>query len=238
MTRIIRRLPVSVKLVAFLLVALWLTSASGDATSKTTAIVLVAGALWWVASRRKSSQRRAHIRRGKATSRSRPGLAGMIWRRLKPSVSGPPRAASPHAFNRVGLAEVMALTPGQFEEFTVGVLDRLGYTELRRTGGSGDLGVDIAGRDPLGRTAIVQCKRYAPTRKIGSPMVQTFIGMMAVHHQADHGLIVSTSRFTADAINLAHHHGIVLIDGESLTKLLRQDDRAIRRQVEQSWWRI
>jgi restriction endonuclease Mrr len=118
------------------------------------------------------------------------------------------------------LGDVLSLTPGQFEDLTVGLLASIGYQSVRRTGGSGDLGADIVCRDQQGRSTIVQCKRYAPGSTIGTPVIQTFIGMMQVHHRADRGVFVTTVGFSQPAVDLARQHGIALIDGGSLLLLL------------------
>lgn len=95
-------------------------------------------------------------------------------------------------------------------------------TDVQRVGGRGDLGVDIAARDPTGRTMVVQCKRYARGKKIGSPGIQKFIGMAHVHHQADLKLFVTTSDYTDDARALARLHDIQLMDGSDIEKLARR----------------
>jgi restriction system protein len=110
------------------------------------------------------------------------------------------------------------------------LLSTLGYRDLRLNGGAGDLGVDIWGRTPEGRTAAIQCKRYAPGKNIGSPMIQTFIGMQKIHHGADVGLFVTTSGFTLEAVKLARAHGIGLIDGPALLRLQRQAGMQQRRR--------
>ena len=129
------------------------------------------------------------------------------------------------------IGDVLALPPGQFEDMTGALVSSLGYTEVRRSGGSGDFGVDLYGRDPQGRTTIVQCKRYAPGSTIGTPVVQTFIGMMTVHHRAERGVIVSTVSFTQPAVDLARHPGIALIDGNSLVLLLHLTGIPLYRHV-------
>lgn len=136
------------------------------------------------------------------------------WRRRK--------ARFPHART---LGELLAMTPTDFELAVAGVLTDLGYREMRRAGGAGDLGADLIGRDPRGNTVVVQCKRFAPGKKVGSPALQSFIGMQTTHHQADRGLFVTTSTFTAPAIALADRHGIELIDGAALTRRMRQRAR-------------
>lgn len=118
------------------------------------------------------------------------------------------------------LAHLLALTPVQFEEATAALLRDLGYRNVRRVGGAGDLAADILCRDAWGRAVVVQCKRYAADHLIDSPMMQQFIGMVFVHHGAERGIYVTTSRFTDPAADLGRTHDITLLDGDALTRLL------------------
>jgi restriction system protein len=90
-----------------------------------------------------------------------------------------------------------------------------------RVGGAGDLAVDIVAYGRANNLIVVQCKKYAPENKIGSPEIQKFIGMMHVHHQTQSGIFVTTSTFTQPAIELAERHNILLIDGERLVTIMR-----------------
>jgi HJR/Mrr/RecB family endonuclease len=115
---------------------------------------------------------------------------------------------------------LLALTPADFE-LAIGELFRsLGYQRLRRVGGAGDLGVDLIGCDSDGRPVIVQCKRYGFTNRVGSPAIQTFLGMV-VHHGAERGIFVTTSDYTAPAIALAGNATvpITLVDGPEIIRL-------------------
>lgn len=121
------------------------------------------------------------------------------------------------------LGDLLMLTPAQFEDLTARVLAAIGYRDVNVVGGAGDLTADIICRDRQGRSTVVQCKRYAPGTNIGTPVIQTFIGMMAVHHRADRGIVVTTvplTQLTKPAIDLARRHGIALIDGPSLCLLV------------------
>ncbi len=118
------------------------------------------------------------------------------------------------------LAEMRALTPAQFEEAVATLLRDLGYRDVRRVGGAGDLAADVVCTDDLGQSVVVQCKRYAEGRLIDSPTMQTFIGMAVVHHRADRGMFVTTSGFTAPAAALGREHGIDLIAADALAHLL------------------
>jgi curved DNA-binding protein CbpA len=127
-----------------------------------------------------------------------------------------------HAAESGDLAFILALSPTQFEYTMAALLRMLGMTDVERVGGRGDLGVDITARDPSGRTMVVQCKRYARTKKIGSPDIQKFIGMAHVHHKADIKLFVTTSEYTEDARALARHHDIQLMNGSDIENLARR----------------
>lgn len=120
------------------------------------------------------------------------------------------------------LEQILALTATEFEEFTVALLFSLGFSRLRRIGGAGDLGVDVIGVDPHGRTTVVQCKRYGTGTRVGSPLVQHFLAMKYHEHRDAPGLIVTTSAFTRPAIDLARRNNIELIDGRRLLQLLEQ----------------
>ena len=116
--------------------------------------------------------------------------------------------------------QLLALTPAQFEETVGHILTDLGYRRVCRVGQSGDLGADLTATDPSGRHTVVQCKRLAPGSRIGSPRIQTFIGMMAVHHRAEAGVFVTTAEFTEPARELAEEHDITLMDGAHLSETL------------------
>jgi HJR/Mrr/RecB family endonuclease len=116
-------------------------------------------------------------------------------------------------------AEFLALTPRQFELAVGSLLRDIGYRGVTHVGGSGDLSADLRCRDDKGRSVVVQCKRHAPGISVGSRDMQAFIGMIAVHHRAERGIFVTTSDFTGPAAELAHEHGIDLIDGARLAAL-------------------
>jgi len=128
-------------------------------------------------------------------------------------------AARRHHLARAhSLGELLALTPTEFEHATGAILSRSGF-RLTRVGGPGDLGADLRGYDPHGRTVIVQCKRYAPGRKVSSRDLQSFLGVLVRHHQAQCGVYVTTADYTKNARDLARQHGIWLLDGNALVAM-------------------
>lgn len=126
---------------------------------------------------------------------------------------------------------LLALTPAQFEVEIGRLLRDLGYRDVVRVGRAGDLGADLRCRDQKGRTVVVQCKRYGPGRRVGSPDVQAFIGMMSVHHQADCGIFVTTAEFTVPATELARRHNIRLFDGPLLSRMVQEINTGVNRHA-------
>jgi restriction system protein len=135
------------------------------------------------------------------------------------------RIRSRAAGKRIGaLGDLLSLTPPEFEKAVAGVLARSSYRKVRVVGKAADLGVDIACFDRRGRPVVVQCKRHAPGIAVGSGEIQRFLGSIT-HAGADRGILVTTSRFSAPAIDLAEQHGIELIDGTALVELVRRANR-------------
>jgi restriction system protein len=141
------------------------------------------------------------------------GLALLVW--LKS------RRRARLRFHAESLAELLALTPTQFEIAVADLLTSLGYKKVKVLGKSGDLMADITAQDPNGKRIICQCKRYQPGLSVSSPEIQKFIGMAFAHHGAQGAIYVTTSNFTAPARALAANHRISLWDGPALTAKLQ-----------------
>jgi restriction system protein len=123
---------------------------------------------------------------------------------------------------------MLALSPSEFEAATATVFRGLGYQHVRVVGGAGDYCVDIEAVDPAGGSVVIQCKRYGPGNTVGSREVQTFLGMATIHHHAEHAILVTTSRFTANALNIERASGgrLELIDGERLAHMIQRAPEA------------
>lgn len=117
------------------------------------------------------------------------------------------------------LQELKSLTPSKFERAMATLLEDLGYRKVRVSGGAGDLSRDIACKDLEGHSVMVQCKRYT-SRKVSSPEMQKFVGMMIAEYKANKGIYITTSSFTEPAKKLARKHNIGLWDGGKLANLL------------------
>jgi restriction system protein len=113
-------------------------------------------------------------------------------------------------------ADLLSLDPDQFEEYVAALCWRDGCTNVRVVGGSGDLGADVLATTPTGRRVLVQCKRYAVDRRVGSPAVQQISGTYQVVHGAELAIVVTTASFTEAAVDYARRAGIRLVDGREL----------------------
>jgi restriction endonuclease Mrr len=114
--------------------------------------------------------------------------------------------------------DICALTPAQFEAYVAVLFEKAGY-HVRRTGGSGDHGVDLVVKQ-RGTRGIVQCKRYE--EPIGPSTIRELIGTMTNAGIKD-GFLITTSGFTAGAEDEARKapYRISLIDGEGLVRWAR-----------------
>ncbi|WP_222704968.1 restriction endonuclease [Mobilicoccus massiliensis] len=120
----------------------------------------------------------------------------------------------------------MSLTPYEFENLVITLLERMGYGHagsVERTSASGDAGVDgIISQDPLGLDRIyVQAKRYAQDNVIHRPRIHEFAGAL-LGKQGDRGVYITTSSFSVGALAEADRINarIELIDGQRLAELL------------------
>lgn len=111
-------------------------------------------------------------------------------------------------------ASLLAMDPYEFERHVMSFFESAGL-EISVTSKSNDLGVDGTALHPDG-LLIVQCKRNATANKVGRPTVQQFKGVVE-ENGAVRGYIVTTSSFTAEAIDSAvMTDKIVLVDMDQL----------------------
>jgi restriction system protein len=126
---------------------------------------------------------------------------------------------------RAELADALSrVTPQFFEAIVLDVLHKLGYgtsrSDIQRVGRSGDGGIDgVISLDRLGLEKVyVQAKRWQ--NSVGRPEVQAFYGALA-GQRANKGVFITTSTFTAQAVDFAKSvEKVVLVDGDKLADLM------------------
>lgn len=157
-------------------------------------------------------------------------------------VATTPRERLAHAVDQANtavsselLARIRKREPAFLEELVLELLTAMGYGGregvAEHLGQSGDQGLDgVIRQDALGLDRVyVQAKRYSADRSIGRPDIQGFVG--ALHGaQADRGIFITTSRFTAEAQDYAERvpARIVLIDADRLGELLVRHDIGVQ----------
>lgn len=126
------------------------------------------------------------------------------------------------------LAKVLGCDPAFFEQLVVDVLIAMGYGGSKaeageRLGQSGDGGIDgVIREDLLGLDAIyLQAKRWDPSRAVGRPEVQAFVGALQ-GARTSKGVFITTSQFSSQAQQYAAsiNAPVVLIDGRRLARLM------------------
>jgi restriction system protein len=111
------------------------------------------------------------------------------------------------------LEAVDAMTGHQFEFYYARLLECLGWTRIQVIGekSGGDGGADILATDPRNRDFAIQCKRYAPAKAVAMGDVRELNGALAHEHPNRLGMIVTTSRLTPPAEQLAARTGIQVV---------------------------
>jgi len=98
-----------------------------------------------------------------------------------------------------------------------------GYQVVETGGGGADGGVDLVLSRPGKNGAekfLVQCKQWRAF-KVGVDVVRELYGVMAAKGAAG-GFVVTSGRFTDDAISFASGRNVTLVDGPKLHGLIRQ----------------
>jgi restriction system protein len=107
----------------------------------------------------------------------------------------------------------------QFEQL-VGEAFRLQGYAVKETGGGGaDGGVDLR-LTRNGETYLVQCKQWRAF-KVGVDVVRELYGVMAAEGAAG-GFVVTSGRFTDEAVKFAVGRNVTLLDGVRLKGLIQQ----------------
>ncbi|MGV9357131.1 restriction endonuclease [Streptomyces misionensis] len=113
-------------------------------------------------------------------------------------------------------ADYAELDPDGFEQAVAGLCVRDDCRSVEVVGGAGDLGADVIAHTADGLRVVIQCKLYGEAHKVGSQDMQRFGGTCFTIHEADVAALVTTSDFTAPALEYAAECGIVCVNGQDL----------------------
>ena len=130
---------------------------------------------------------------------------------------------------------LLAMKPGEFEEFISQLLAEMGFEMVEVTRQSGDGGIDVRGTlvvgDVIRIKMAVQVKKWKRKNNVQAPVVQQVFGSLGAHEQ---GLIITTSDFSAGAIKEAAQSDktpIALMNGEQLVMLLMEHGIGVHRST-------
>jgi len=116
------------------------------------------------------------------------------------------------------LCWLRGMKPSEFEHYIADLFSRLGY-KTRVVGQPYDRGVDvIAEKD--GVKNYIQCKKFI-TQKVVVGAVRDFYGALADHLANGQGYLITTNKFTLEALKFADDKPIELIDGFGLIRYIR-----------------
>lgn len=134
------------------------------------------------------------------------------------------------------ISELQALGATDFEQFCISLLGPLGYEQLQVTKRGADRGVDGHGLFRQGVVSIrsaFQAKRWRQN-PVGRPEIDKFRG--AIQGDYDHGVFLTTGRFTADAEAASIKKGaisLLLLDGDAIAEsMIRNGIGVVRRPVQ------
>ena len=103
-----------------------------------------------------------------------------------------------------------------FEEYIGEILKLNGYQNISTTAVTGDYGVDITASKDFVKYAI-QCKRWEGS--VGVHAVQEVYSGKE-YYKANVAMVITNSKFTPNAKQMADKLGVVLIDGEKLKVMI------------------
>jgi restriction system protein len=130
------------------------------------------------------------------------------------------------------LTELKNLSPVQFEHFCKVLLQQPNF-QITVTKPSGDEGIDGYGEYQQGAVKLksaFQAKRWKDSA-VGRPDIDKFRG--AIQGEYDHGVFITTSRFSPQAVEASYRRGaitILLLDGAAIVELMVDRNIGVTRQ--------
>lgn len=121
----------------------------------------------------------------------------------------------------------------EFQKFVADLFEKLGFVNLQLGPPTADGGIDISMEEKsvIGHIRfIVECKHH-PEGTIGRPVVQKLHSAVMATPTLDKGLIVTSGKFSNQAIQYAEEVGIELIDGEKLKELAQKVGLSIKKKL-------
>lgn len=120
--------------------------------------------------------------------------------------------------NQKDAETLRALSWKEFEWLVGEAYRRQGYAVEESLGGGADGGIDLIIRRG-GGTWLVQCKHWK-VQAVGAPVIREIFGLVT-HHQANGAFVITSGRFTREAVAFAEGKTLDLVDGPALLELVK-----------------
>jgi restriction system protein len=105
----------------------------------------------------------------------------------------------------------------RFEELCAALFREQGSrAETQVCGPDGGIDIHVYGSDPVSPLTIVQCKAWN-NQQIGVNLIRELLGVMT-HTKVGHGMFMTTSTFSEDAVAFAQANNIALLSGQAVLK--------------------
>lgn len=116
------------------------------------------------------------------------------------------------------------LTPEVFENFVARVWSERGWN-ANVTQISGDSGIDIVAtkESPFQQKQLIQAKRYGSDTSVGSPDIQQYASLRQQGDNVDSVVVVTSSGFSNQAVQLAEKLNVKLVSGDELYALVAEN---------------
>ena len=113
------------------------------------------------------------------------------------------------------------ISPYYFEHLVADIWEAQGWNSTV-TSLSQDFGIDIVVErpDPYPQKKLIQVKCYSDGNNVSGPEVREIAGLHQQEPDADSVIIVTSSDFTQNAVEVANRSNVKLINGESLSELV------------------
>jgi restriction endonuclease Mrr len=129
------------------------------------------------------------------------------------------RLSKPHV-----LSQLRGMDPYEFEELVAKIWRKQGWN-AEATSGSADRGVDVVAtkQDAFEtRRHLIQVKRHGENSTVGSEDIQRYASLYQRDEQVDNVFIVTSNRFTAEAMEVAKRRGVSTVGGDELYEMLTE----------------
>ncbi|MGB9986567.1 M48 family metalloprotease [Salarchaeum japonicum] len=126
------------------------------------------------------------------------------------------------------LSRIQSMDEYEFEHLVGDLWEEIGWRTSVTTA-SKDRGVDVVAEreSPYYQKQVIQAKCYSSGNTVSSSEVQQYAGLHLQEDNVDAVVVVTTSRFTSDARDVASDSNVKLVNGGDLCELIRTLDTDI-----------